>query len=565
VRFLDKKHGENWAIWEFRAEGTGYPDSEVYGRIHHFPFPDHHPPPFALIPAMMASMRNWLKEDTSDVNKQHQRHGSALSISSSKEKRKVAVVHCKAGKGRSGTVSCSYLISQEGWTMEDALKRFTERRMRAGFGEGVSIPSQLRWIGYVNTWTNSMNKTYVERPVEILEVHVWGLRDGVKIAVEGYVDEGRKIKCFHLFKRRERIVVDEGNDKSDSNSRAGSSKETLRKKVASASSLSSSSIYQPALATETVTSPESSGDLREDTAQLSAAILRPEKPVILPTSDVNIDFERRTKAAYTGWAMVTSIAHVWFNAFFEGGNEHDSGIFECEWDKLDGIKGTSRKGARALERVKVVWRYPSKAQLEGEGPVEQPGPQDIHEIPGQVMTLPKPGEPVHESHAADWRGDNVVRESRDEQECVENYSADNPTSSPLSSGEITRQDDSARQIIGHQNIVPDEATGIKGSRHTLATEASVAAASAITSAANKVSHLGRELGLRQQTDTSKDVSLASSVEDLSQSQKATKQEAESSPLQKQDLKEDEDHDSEIEGVKPFYENGNVNRKGKSDS
>jgi protein-tyrosine phosphatase len=31
VKFLDYKHGEKWAIFEFRAEGTGYPDSHVYG------------------------------------------------------------------------------------------------------------------------------------------------------------------------------------------------------------------------------------------------------------------------------------------------------------------------------------------------------------------------------------------------------------------------------------------------------------------------------------------------------------------------------------------------------
>ena len=98
VKFLDSKHGENWAIWEFRAEGTGYPDEEVYNRIRHYPWPDHHPPPFSLIPLIMASMRNWLKGKDADG------------------KERVAVVHCKAGKGRSGTVSASYLISEEGWT-----------------------------------------------------------------------------------------------------------------------------------------------------------------------------------------------------------------------------------------------------------------------------------------------------------------------------------------------------------------------------------------------------------------------------------------------------------------
>ena len=75
VRYLDQKHGDDWAIWEFRAEGTGYPDEDVYGRIRHFPWPDHHPPPFQLIPDIMDSMRNWLTEKVG----------------------RVVVVHCKGG------------------------------------------------------------------------------------------------------------------------------------------------------------------------------------------------------------------------------------------------------------------------------------------------------------------------------------------------------------------------------------------------------------------------------------------------------------------------------------
>ena len=157
VKFLDHKHGKDWAIWEFRAEGTGYPDEEVYGRIRHYPFPDHHPPPFSLVPMILASMRNWLREENENGEKKER-------------KGRVVVVHCKAGKGRSGTMACSYLISECGWKPEEALARFTERRMRPGFGQGVSIPSQLRYVGYVDRWTN-FGKVYVERQIEIMEVH----------------------------------------------------------------------------------------------------------------------------------------------------------------------------------------------------------------------------------------------------------------------------------------------------------------------------------------------------------------------------------------------------------
>src|SRR3954453_5568439 len=116
------------------------------------------------------------------------------------------IIVSTAGKGRSGTIACSYLISECAWKTPEALSRFTERRMRPGFGAGVSIPSQLRWITYVDRWTKG-GKLYMERQVEVMEVHVYGLRDGVKICIEGFVDEGKTIKLFHTFAPKEREVI----------------------------------------------------------------------------------------------------------------------------------------------------------------------------------------------------------------------------------------------------------------------------------------------------------------------------------------------------------------------
>ena len=30
--------------------------------MRHYPWPDHHPPPFAVVPLVMAGMRKWLRE-----------------------------------------------------------------------------------------------------------------------------------------------------------------------------------------------------------------------------------------------------------------------------------------------------------------------------------------------------------------------------------------------------------------------------------------------------------------------------------------------------------------------
>tara|TARA_R110002003_G_scaffold626_5_gene20897 strand:- start:1815 stop:3398 length:1584 start_codon:yes stop_codon:yes gene_type:complete len=359
--------------------------------VYHYPFPDHHPPPFALIPNIMASMRNWLRA----------------------KKGRVVVVHCKAGKGRSGTASCSYLISEEGWPVHKALQRFTERRMRPNMGKGVSIPSQLRWIGYVDRWAKH-GKLYVERQVEVLEVHCWGLRDGVKIQVEGFVEDGKLIKNFHTFTRDEREVV-RGEVKTTGMAQAvqevmykngwGSAAGKKDAKSAQASKNGSTASIDKqdkqdkprSLDGAAVSRRASSESLPFGTGDV---VFRPTKRVVLPTNDINIDVERRNNAAFD-LTMVTAVAHVWFNAYFEGngpeqnGNADESGMFQIEWDAMDGIKGSSRKGTQAFERIAVVWR----ALSADEG------------RPGVIITEPREGEEVQQSGPADWKGAKGVEPS----------------------------------------------------------------------------------------------------------------------------------------------------------
>ncbi|KAI0534032.1 hypothetical protein GGR58DRAFT_82267 [Xylaria digitata] len=452
VKFLDAEHGKNWAIWEFRAEGTGYPDELVYNRIRHYPWPDHHPPPFRLVPMIIASMRNWLNgnelgaDASGDVEHKSKLATKVLDALKDKKNGRVVVVHCKAGKGRSGTMACSFLIAECGWTPKEATARFTERRMRPNFGPGVSIPSQLRWLTYVDRWAKGGRK-YVDRELEIVEIHVWGLRDGVKLAVEGYVDQGKKIKVFHTFTKEERQVV-EGNAPGGSGmvdmmyelagytpgptadkqgiggaqntddetnipmtssptrndaptsisstaprqistkkppklisrlSRTGSTRSKTSKPVANSSSTSVSDDNEP----------EPGG---------MAVIFKPQAPIRIHNSDVNITIERRHRAPKSvGLTMVTAVAHVWFNAFFEGngpeqdGIPDDTGVFEIDWDKLDGIKGSSQKGTRAADRIAVVWK----------SIVPERGDQEA-----AVIDQPSTNDQVPQMQAADWQGAN---------------------------------------------------------------------------------------------------------------------------------------------------------------
>ena len=326
----------------------------------------------------MASIREWLKG-----------HDSKPS--------RVVVVHCKAGKGRSGTIACSYMISQEGWSVKDALDRFTERRMRTGFGAGISIPSQQRWIKYVKFWTDH-GKVYVDRPVEVLEVHVWGLRDGVRIAVEGYVEDGKKIKTFNTFTKDEKTVMDD-----------------LAIPTRQTSGLSPAADSPITPIDGRTLSPSSTGSSSKiDDKGAKAALFRPSRPLVIPNSDISIDIERRNKAT-VGFTMVTSVAHVWFNTFFEeqfsttspeNASENasntnppsavpsgtvqipSSGVFTINWDAMDGIKGSARKGTKALDRLSVVWRT-----------VENPRDGGLTKI----ITQPPTGTDVADTGATNWQ------------------------------------------------------------------------------------------------------------------------------------------------------------------
>jgi hypothetical protein len=124
-----------------------------------------------------------------------------------------------------------------------------------------------------------------------------------------------------------------------------------------------------------------------------AVIFKPAEPIRVANSDVNIAVERRNRTHKSlNLTMVSAVAHVWFNAFFEGqgpeqGRGDDSGVFTIDWEAMDGIKGSSRKGARALDRLSVVWRVADGAGEKGE---------EIFE--------PPEGEPVPQVAAADWKG-----------------------------------------------------------------------------------------------------------------------------------------------------------------
>eukprot|EP01047_Picozoa_sp_COSAG01_P030943 COSAG01_NODE_2175_length_8221_cov_34.993722_3_plen_460_part_00 len=95
------------------------------GKVLRYGFDDHNPPPLELMEVFCREVAAFLALD--------QEH--------------VVAVHCKAGKGRTGTlIACLLLHLQEHSSAADALKWFGY--CRTSNGKGVTIPSQIRYVHY---------------------------------------------------------------------------------------------------------------------------------------------------------------------------------------------------------------------------------------------------------------------------------------------------------------------------------------------------------------------------------------------------------------------------------
>lgn len=89
-KFLDHRHNGKYWIFNFcPLTENSYDEQFFHGRVSRYPFPDHHAPPLAILPLAVREMRAWLTQSKDNV----------------------IVLHCKAGKGRSGTLACAYLVS----------------------------------------------------------------------------------------------------------------------------------------------------------------------------------------------------------------------------------------------------------------------------------------------------------------------------------------------------------------------------------------------------------------------------------------------------------------------
>ena len=131
LNFFHEKHNDRVKIYNLCLEKDRIYNKNIFSRssVGLFPATDHNPCPIKLILEFCIDICLYLL----------------------KNPKAVAAVHCKAGKGRTGVMICSYLVfSHLCETSEKAFRYYA--RIRTKNNTGVTIPSQKRYIRYFETF-----------------------------------------------------------------------------------------------------------------------------------------------------------------------------------------------------------------------------------------------------------------------------------------------------------------------------------------------------------------------------------------------------------------------------
>ena len=180
--YFDTYHNGNVKIYNLCLEKDRIYHKNLFPKekVSLFPALDHNPFPVKLILEFCVDIILFLIQNSNSV----------------------AAIHCKAGKGRTGVMICSYLIfSNLCKNSNDAVLYYGKMRTRNG--KGVTIPSQIRYIKYFESFLNAnFEKPFLYLIPKIIKEHIFfsGKKTLVKNLLINLQNDSRYFTSPNFFK-----------------------------------------------------------------------------------------------------------------------------------------------------------------------------------------------------------------------------------------------------------------------------------------------------------------------------------------------------------------------------
>ncbi|XP_069826063.1 phosphatidylinositol 3,4,5-trisphosphate 3-phosphatase TPTE2-like isoform X2 [Dendropsophus ebraccatus] len=199
ARFLDSKHKDHYKIYNLCSE-KGYDPEFFHYRVERFFIDDHNVPALADMLKFTTSVRTWMAQDPKNV----------------------IAIHCKGGKGRTGTMVCTYLVDSDQFeSAKESLDYFGERRTDTSVStkfQGVETPSQSRYVCYYEILKNKYNlQMPPERPLRIRSIRIHSIQgvgksNGSDIKVQIIVKKEVVFQCVCETQEKCKLFFDAGNN-----------------------------------------------------------------------------------------------------------------------------------------------------------------------------------------------------------------------------------------------------------------------------------------------------------------------------------------------------------------
>nr|XP_020643674.1 phosphatidylinositol 3,4,5-trisphosphate 3-phosphatase TPTE2-like isoform X1 [Pogona vitticeps]XP_020643675.1 phosphatidylinositol 3,4,5-trisphosphate 3-phosphatase TPTE2-like isoform X1 [Pogona vitticeps] len=199
AKFLDTKHGDHYKVYNLCSE-QGYDPMFFHYRVERIFIDDHNVPTLEEMLKFTASVRKWMEQDEKNV----------------------IAIHCKGGKGRTGTMICTWLIhSSQFQSAQESLNYFGERRTDTSTSskfQGVETPSQSRYVGYYATlkFKYNLNLPPVRplriKSIKLYAIHGVGKGNGSDLRVKIIMEKKVIFHCICATQENCKLFFDGEND-----------------------------------------------------------------------------------------------------------------------------------------------------------------------------------------------------------------------------------------------------------------------------------------------------------------------------------------------------------------